>query len=374
MPKALIALLIALFVPPAVAAQTPTVIVDPVTLEFSPSPDHDALTPDTKLPLVTGYRLQVVNAATHVSVFEATLGKPTPEADGKIRLVRATVAPAPPLVSGVTYEALISVMGPGGTSTSEPSNQFSLGTIAPPIDPPIDPLPPAGDESPNGTTIPPAVKIVSATNHTWTLNGTDIYRDNQSANNGKGTKLEYVNKTIYAFGTDTKWYLADETNPQVYWAQLAGEPPLPPPDPSVLKLTCPANLSAVSPTGQPFTVAYAAPVATGGTAPINVVSSPASGSAFPIGSTSVTGTATDAANLTATCTFTVLVVAQPAPVFDCVASPLKFITKVTFPSAATGSQLRWQTNRPAVMTFDPFGARWTATATDKNGCSVTATR
>lgn len=64
----------------------------------------------------------------------------------------------------------------------------------------------------------------------------------------------------------------------------------------------------------------------------------------------------------------------PTPVFDCVANPLRFTARVQFPSAATGSQLRWQTNRAATITFDPTGAKWTVTAKDVNGCVVVATR
>lgn len=64
----------------------------------------------------------------------------------------------------------------------------------------------------------------------------------------------------------------------------------------------------------------------------------------------------------------------PQPAFDCIANPLRFVARVQFPTAATGSQLRWQTNRAAVVTFDPTGAKWTVTAKDVNGCTVVATR
>lgn len=61
-------------------------------------------------------------------------------------------------------------------------------------------------------------------------------------------------------------------------------------------------------TSQSVTSAYSTPMASGGDPPVAVTCAPASGSAFPLGPTTVTCTATDAVNQTARCTFVVTVV------------------------------------------------------------------
>jgi hypothetical protein len=72
-------------------------------------------------------------------------------------------------------------------------------------------------------------------------------------------------------------------------------------------ITCPGNLTAVfaRPTDASVVVAYAAPAASDNCAGGNVVCSPPSGSGFPVGVTTVTCTARDAAGNQATCSFTV---------------------------------------------------------------------
>ncbi|MEK7833335.1 MAG: HYR domain-containing protein, partial [Acidobacteriota bacterium] len=72
-------------------------------------------------------------------------------------------------------------------------------------------------------------------------------------------------------------------------------------------ITCPANQTAVSP-GGPVAVTYPAPTATDNCPGVTTNCVPASGSTFALGTTTVTCTATDAANLTATCSFTVTVI------------------------------------------------------------------
>jgi lysophospholipase L1-like esterase len=76
-------------------------------------------------------------------------------------------------------------------------------------------------------------------------------------------------------------------------------------------VTCPASVETASFGGAAVPVTFATPVAFGGTAPIAVTCSPASGSAFPVGTTPVTCTATDAAAQRATCGFTVAVTGKP---------------------------------------------------------------
>ena len=86
---------------------------------------------------------------------------------------------------------------------------------------------------------------------------------------------------------------------------LEGQPDGPEHDgPSI---TCPAPKSAESLNGNPVVVEFPTPTTTGGTQPISVTCSPASGSTFPVGATNVTCTATDARPSTAACSLTVTV-------------------------------------------------------------------
>ena len=83
------------------------------------------------------------------------------------------------------------------------------------------------------------------------------------------------------------------------------------PTPSVLALTCPANLSVPATAAVGAVVSYSAPVSTGGRAPVSITCIPGSGGVFPAGTTPVSCTATDAAAAIAVCTFGVAV--TPAP-------------------------------------------------------------
>jgi hypothetical protein len=76
-------------------------------------------------------------------------------------------------------------------------------------------------------------------------------------------------------------------------------------------ITCPANVTAVSAVACPPTtstvVTYPAPTASDNCPGVTTACNPASGSTFPMGTTTVTCTATDAAGSTATCSFSVSV-------------------------------------------------------------------
>jgi hypothetical protein len=80
------------------------------------------------------------------------------------------------------------------------------------------------------------------------------------------------------------------------------DPVQPPPT-----ITCPTDVSTSSSDGTPVTVIYPAPKVYGGTQPVVVSSIPVSGSAFPVGSTVVTSTVTDADGRKAQCSFSVSV-------------------------------------------------------------------
>lgn len=84
----------------------------------------------------------------------------------------------------------------------------------------------------------------------------------------------------------------------------------PGPDPA-LSLTCPADLQVAKHAGMPAMATFDTPPAQGGRQPVNVTCAPASGAEFPIGSTPVSCTATDAASRTASCSFSVIVEGIP---------------------------------------------------------------
>ncbi|HEY0548650.1 MAG TPA: HYR domain-containing protein, partial [Verrucomicrobiae bacterium] len=80
-------------------------------------------------------------------------------------------------------------------------------------------------------------------------------------------------------------------------------------------ITCPANIVQTTAPGQCSATVNFNVTATDNCSGVTVVSTPASGSVFPVGTTTVMATATDAAGNTATCSFTVTVVNQ-APVVE----------------------------------------------------------
>lgn len=85
--------------------------------------------------------------------------------------------------------------------------------------------------------------------------------------------------------------------------------PSPTPTPDPPRITCPAPLSQVSPTGLAVTLVYGTPSVANGASPVTTTCVPASGGAFAIGTTTVTCTATDARQRADTCSFPVQVLA-----------------------------------------------------------------
>jgi von Willebrand factor A domain-containing protein 7 len=72
-------------------------------------------------------------------------------------------------------------------------------------------------------------------------------------------------------------------------------------------INCPAPITTVTarPGDSGVVVNYTSPTVTGDCAPINIVCSPPSNTSFPVGTTTVTCTATDASSNTSSCSFTV---------------------------------------------------------------------
>lgn len=78
-----------------------------------------------------------------------------------------------------------------------------------------------------------------------------------------------------------------------------------------LTITCPTSIDAQTPHDRPVAVSFVVPAAQGGSPPVQVICSPASGAEFPKGATSVTCTAIDARVHTASCAFIVTVTSVP---------------------------------------------------------------
>jgi HYR domain/Secretion system C-terminal sorting domain len=117
-------------------------------------------------------------------------------------------------------------------------------------------------------------------------------------------------------------------------------------------ITCPANITVTTPIGSCVAIVNFTPTATDNCgAGVTIVSVPASGTAFPIGTTTVTSTATDACGNSSSCTFTVTVLdgqlpvitSQPANRTVCVGANATFsLTAITSPNAGGPLSYQWQ--------------------------------
>ncbi len=101
-------------------------VVNPRIVEFDPSADHATLLEGGQ-PVVTEYALELYLQGAVAPFYTMSLGKPAPQADGKIRFDFSTNVAAWPLPGG-TYESRVAAVGPTGTGRSDPSNTFSFAT------------------------------------------------------------------------------------------------------------------------------------------------------------------------------------------------------------------------------------------------------
>ena len=117
-------------------------------------------------------------------------------------------------------------------------------------------------------------------------------------------------------------------------------------------ITCPANVTVDAAPGENSAVVnYAAPTASDNCSVASVVSTPASGSSFPIGTTTVNATATDASGNTSGCTFNVTVNAAPTPTPSPTQTPSATPTPTATPTAtATPSATASPSPTPATPT------------------------
>lgn len=99
-------------------------VANPRLVEFAPSPDHNA-TLSTGQQAVSYYDLEVYNQGAYAPFHTVSMGKPSPQADGKVRFDFSTQVAAWPLPGG-TYEARVSAVGPNGKGRSDVSNPFTF--------------------------------------------------------------------------------------------------------------------------------------------------------------------------------------------------------------------------------------------------------
>lgn len=151
-------------------------------------------------------------------------------------------------------------------------------------------------------------------------------------------------------------------------------------------ITCPDDISVVNDAGAcDAVVNYDAPIATDGCGDVTVslIAGLPSGSAFPVGTTTVTYEATDGSGNTTTCSFDVVVADEEAPVFDCPdnvnistdAGLCAAVYNFTPPSATDncdGAITVTQTEGPDSGTqLAPGSTTFAFTATDPAGNTVT---
>jgi len=84
--------------------------------------------------------------------------------------------------------------------------------------------------------------------------------------------------------------------------------PTPIDDPVV---SCPSDITATQHSGQPVTVSFDTPTAMKGSAPVTVACAPASGTEFPVGTSTVKCEATDSRQHKASCSFSVIINVVP---------------------------------------------------------------
>lgn len=122
-------------------------------------------------------------------------------------------------------------------------------------------------------------------------------------------------------------------------AGCGGNPNTPPPPVPQLTISCPQAVETQSSDENPVPVDFAAPVAGGGVAPLNTVCTPASGSMFNPGPTTVNCRVSDSRAITASCSFSVTVRTPPK---------LRFTRFMAF-----GDSITWGTEPPPFPTLFP---------------------
>jgi hypothetical protein len=112
--------------------QAQTLVVNPTTVQFTPSADQDALGLDG-LPKVARYELRHLTQTGGAIAALVNLGKPAPTGG----IIVITTALLPSLFDGlardVVFVSVVAAIGPSGEAVSDRSNPFGFpGVPAPP--------------------------------------------------------------------------------------------------------------------------------------------------------------------------------------------------------------------------------------------------
>jgi len=167
----------ALILPRIAAAQT----ASPQIVEFDPSTDHDAVAGG--VALVDRYELRFYILGGLISLHSIDLGKPSPQADGKIRFNFVSLLGTWPL-DGVLYEARVAAVGPGGAGLSAPSNQFQFGDTTGPTT--CDYSLSVSSRSDDATTATGSVSVTADTGCAWTAQSDASWLTVTSGASGSG--------------------------------------------------------------------------------------------------------------------------------------------------------------------------------------------
>ncbi len=112
------------FVGSARMVHAQTVVMNPRTVSFVPSDDHNAVTANGQ-PVITRYDMEIFLAGGGQPVAVVNLGKPGPAGDGSIYVDFASLLASAPM-PGVALEARVASVGPTGRGESAPSNRFQF--------------------------------------------------------------------------------------------------------------------------------------------------------------------------------------------------------------------------------------------------------
>jgi hypothetical protein len=158
--------------------------VDPTIAEFDPSSDHDAVV--NGVAVVQRYDLEFYLVGGSQPTRVVSLGKPNPDSDGVIR-VNFLALLTPPLTAGITYEARVVAVGPGGVGRSTPSNTFLFQpTCSTSISPSNGSVPAGGGPGSFTVNAPTGCPWSAVSNVSWIMIG------GTGTGNGTGT----VNFTV----------------------------------------------------------------------------------------------------------------------------------------------------------------------------------
>lgn len=118
LPVAIVSAIVLALAPATARAQS---VVNPIALEFMASADHDAT--ENGSARVSRYDLQFYQVGAAEPFQVNPLGKPAP-ANGVIRLQLSSAGAMP--APGMTYQARVVAVGPGGAAASPLSNTFAF--------------------------------------------------------------------------------------------------------------------------------------------------------------------------------------------------------------------------------------------------------